>query len=516
SGPDSALDPVTDEEAGEDKSLRLPREAVGQLAALPCYGRRGAEGVHGVQRLPWGRSCRVATRLSRRRVSCRDLGRVDCDGWLLKKKEHVGFMAHKWKRCWFVLKGHTLYWYHHPNDEKAVGLLNVATYDLESTREQKKKYVFQLCHQRHQPVPTSAGPIAQEPSGEDLECLMRSLKQGGVSLMGRQLTQEQYRRSFIRRSKNPLINAKVHMVRALQSTLKVGACGPLHPTEPPSPHRAPFTPQSPLHPIEHPSPHRAPFTPQSPLHPIEHPSPHRAPFTPQSPLHPTEHPSPHRAPFTPQSPLHPTEHPSPHRAPFTPQSPLHPTEHPSPHRAPFTPQSPLHPTEHPSPHRAPFTPQSPLQPTEHPSPHRAPLTPQSTLHPTEHPSPHRAPLTPQSTLHPTEHPSPHRAPFTPQSTLHPTEHPSPHRAPLTPQITLPVWGCPTSPPLSQQAKLLELQALEQLLSDAALTSESFSRWKQEHQELYQELQQGWTRRQGQDQDMGLGAERGLPQEGAEP
>lgn len=57
----------------------------------------------------------VATRLSRRRVSCRDLGRVDCDGWLLKKKDHVGFMAQKWKRCWFVLKGHTLYWYHHPN-----------------------------------------------------------------------------------------------------------------------------------------------------------------------------------------------------------------------------------------------------------------------------------------------------------------------------------------------------------------------------------------------------------------
>lgn len=98
---------------------------------------------------------------------------MDCDGWLLKKKDHVGFMAQKWKRCWFVLKGHTLYWYHHPNvsgdtgcphpppgaaglshpqrrgrwwtqpsplqDEKAAGLINVATYDLESTREQKKK-----------------------------------------------------------------------------------------------------------------------------------------------------------------------------------------------------------------------------------------------------------------------------------------------------------------------------------------------------------------------------------------
>lgn len=53
---------------------------------------------------------------------------------------------------------------------------------------------------------------------------MRCLKQGGVSLMGQQrfLTQEQCRKSFIRRNKNPHINEKVHTVRALQSTLKVG------------------------------------------------------------------------------------------------------------------------------------------------------------------------------------------------------------------------------------------------------------------------------------------------------
>uniref|UniRef100_A0A8B9PTR9 Connector enhancer of kinase suppressor of Ras 1 n=1 Tax=Apteryx owenii TaxID=8824 RepID=A0A8B9PTR9_APTOW len=235
----------------------------------------------------------VATRLSRRRVSCRDLGRVDCDGWLLKKKDHVGFMAQKWKRCWFVLKGHTLYWYNHPNDEKAAGLINVATYDLESTREQKKKYVFQLSHETYKPFIFAAETLADlsmwvshlitaktkytlahqsvphreedcyseteaedpdddspkhgcdsvsgqlcgcsglspccgapsrrlDSSGEDLESLMQCLKQGGVSLIGRQrfLTEEQYRKSFIKRNKNPLINEKVHLVRALQSTLK--------------------------------------------------------------------------------------------------------------------------------------------------------------------------------------------------------------------------------------------------------------------------------------------------------
>ncbi|XP_076213236.1 connector enhancer of kinase suppressor of ras 1 isoform X2 [Aptenodytes patagonicus] len=419
SGPDSAPDPITDEE--DEQDLRLPGAAAEELPGLtsrgaaeeeavweggtppgtpcspgtlaaagpcttelsptaaPAAGAGGAEPgqLPGEGSPQTGRRPKagVATRLSRRRVSCRDLGRVDCDGWLLKKKDHVGFMAQKWKRCWFVLKGHTLYWYHHPNDEKAAGLINVATYDLESTREQKKKYVFQLSHQRYKPFvfatetladlsmwvshlitaktkyalahqsvpdreedcyseteaedpddesprhgcdspkkrlqnapekvqlfpaggePSSAASSPQgsprpcspmDPAGEDLECLMRCLKQGGVSLIGQQrfLTQEQCRKSFVRRNKNPHINEKVHAVRALQSTLK--------------------------------------------------------------------------------------------------------------------------------------------------------------------------------------------------------------------------------------AKLAELQALEQLLSDAALTSEKFTHWKEEHQELYQELQEWWAQRQGQDGDGGLGAEHGPPEEAAEP
>ncbi len=56
----------------------------------------------------------MATQLSRRRVSCRELGRPDCDGWLLLRKVPGGFMGPRWRRCWFVLKGHTLYWYLQP------------------------------------------------------------------------------------------------------------------------------------------------------------------------------------------------------------------------------------------------------------------------------------------------------------------------------------------------------------------------------------------------------------------
>ncbi|XP_007428138.1 connector enhancer of kinase suppressor of ras 1 isoform X2 [Python bivittatus] len=255
----------------------------------------------------------VTTRLSRRRISCQELGQVDCDSWLLKKKDHVGFMAQKWKRFWFVLKGHNLYWYSNPNDDKAVGLINVSAYRLESTKEQKKKYVFQLTHEKYKPfifaaetladlsmwvshlimsmtnytvsrksvppnqedcysetegedpeedsprqsfdqpkqkelekAPLPAGaagnspnplgsplvqntvdektasPSSPDPAGEELESLIKCLKQGGVSLIGKQqvFTREYYRKSFVKRNKNPEINEKVHLIRTLQSTLK--------------------------------------------------------------------------------------------------------------------------------------------------------------------------------------------------------------------------------------------------------------------------------------------------------
>lgn len=63
---------------------------------------------------------------------------------------------------------------------------------------------------------------------------------------------------------------------------------------------------------------------------------------------------------------------------------------------------------------------------------------------------------------------------------------------------------------------MELQALEQLLSDTALTSEKFRRWKEEHQELYQELREWWAQRQHQDPEGELEAEHGSPEGAAGP
>ncbi|KAL2098455.1 hypothetical protein ACEWY4_004935 [Coilia grayii] len=91
------------------------------------------------------------TAMSRRRVSCRELGRPDCDGWLWKKRKETSmFMTQKWQRFWFVLK--TLYWYNSQQEEKAEGLVQIGSYSIESAGEHKRKYVFKMCHQRFQNV----------------------------------------------------------------------------------------------------------------------------------------------------------------------------------------------------------------------------------------------------------------------------------------------------------------------------------------------------------------------------
>lgn len=58
---------------------------------------------------------------------------------------------------------------------------------------------------------------------DEMGVMMNSIKEGGVSLTGQEqpFTHDHFRRSFIRRCKNPVINEKVHTLRTLQSTLKV-------------------------------------------------------------------------------------------------------------------------------------------------------------------------------------------------------------------------------------------------------------------------------------------------------
>ncbi|XP_031703468.1 connector enhancer of kinase suppressor of ras 1 isoform X1 [Anarrhichthys ocellatus] len=241
----------------------------------------------------------MSTAMSRRRVSCRELDQPDCDGWLWKKRKESVFIAQKWQRFWFVLKGPSLYWYTSLQDEKAEGFVNITSYNIESAGEHKRKYVFKMCHQRfhnfffaadnvsdmskwinclitaiHHHKKFNTGPDSEEecysetesesetppsthrrnkkvlshtlprPKGrtnmplsslvtggskgteggpvDEMGMMLNNIKEGGVSLIGHEqpITHDHFRKSFIRRNKNPIINEKAHTLRALQSTLK--------------------------------------------------------------------------------------------------------------------------------------------------------------------------------------------------------------------------------------------------------------------------------------------------------
>ncbi|XP_077205281.1 interactor protein for cytohesin exchange factors 1 isoform X3 [Paroedura picta] len=84
--------------------------------------------------------------MSRRRISCKDLGLADFQGWLYKKKEKGSFIGSKWKKFWCVLKGSSLYWYSNQLAEKAEGFLSLPNFTVDQATECKKKYAIKITH----------------------------------------------------------------------------------------------------------------------------------------------------------------------------------------------------------------------------------------------------------------------------------------------------------------------------------------------------------------------------------
>ncbi|KAM4724480.1 connector enhancer of kinase suppressor of ras 3-like [Anableps anableps] len=84
--------------------------------------------------------------MSRRRISVKELGQPDHQGWLYRKKETKGFLGIKWKKYWFVLKKTALYWYTNQLAEKAEGYIDLANFMIDVAIECKKKHAFKACH----------------------------------------------------------------------------------------------------------------------------------------------------------------------------------------------------------------------------------------------------------------------------------------------------------------------------------------------------------------------------------
>ncbi|XP_039530334.1 connector enhancer of kinase suppressor of ras 3-like isoform X2 [Pimephales promelas] len=92
------------------------------------------------------KNCGGSLRMSRRRVSVKDLEPVDHQGWLYRKKEGKGFLGIKWKKYWFILKKTSLYWYTNQVAEKAEGFINLTDFVIDRAMECKKKYAIKACH----------------------------------------------------------------------------------------------------------------------------------------------------------------------------------------------------------------------------------------------------------------------------------------------------------------------------------------------------------------------------------
>lgn len=84
--------------------------------------------------------------MSRRRISVKELGSPDHQGWLYRKKESKGFLGMKWKKYWFALKKTALYWYSNQLAEKAEGYIDLTNFMIDRAIECKKKYAFKACH----------------------------------------------------------------------------------------------------------------------------------------------------------------------------------------------------------------------------------------------------------------------------------------------------------------------------------------------------------------------------------
>ncbi|KAM3870883.1 connector enhancer of kinase suppressor of ras 3-like [Diretmus argenteus] len=84
--------------------------------------------------------------MSRRRVSVKELGEPDHQGWLYRKKEGKAFLGIKWRKYWFVLKKTSLYWYSNQMAEKAEGYINLTDFMIDRAIECKKKHAIKACH----------------------------------------------------------------------------------------------------------------------------------------------------------------------------------------------------------------------------------------------------------------------------------------------------------------------------------------------------------------------------------
>ncbi|ESP03132.1 hypothetical protein LOTGIDRAFT_171735 [Lottia gigantea] len=85
-------------------------------------------------------------RLADRRISCKDLGKGDCEGWLYKRKTRDrGPLTKHWVKRWCILKNNNLYYYKEKDDLKAEGVIHLLAFQVSPATDIKtKKFAFKV------------------------------------------------------------------------------------------------------------------------------------------------------------------------------------------------------------------------------------------------------------------------------------------------------------------------------------------------------------------------------------
>ncbi|XP_076818293.1 uncharacterized protein LOC143464427 [Clavelina lepadiformis] len=91
---------------------------------------------------------------AQRRVSCRDLGHGDCEGWLWKKKSGVntsgpGPLSQKWAKRWVIIKNGAVYCYRSNSDDdeqRAECYISLPGYQIAPAPECKRRLAFRISH----------------------------------------------------------------------------------------------------------------------------------------------------------------------------------------------------------------------------------------------------------------------------------------------------------------------------------------------------------------------------------
>uniref|UniRef100_H2YEM8 PH domain-containing protein n=2 Tax=Ciona savignyi TaxID=51511 RepID=H2YEM8_CIOSA len=89
---------------------------------------------------------------SQRRVSCRDLGKGDCEGWLWRKNTSPASnntLSSKWSKRWVVIKDGGIHSYRSndvDDDRRAESYISLPGYQVAPATGCKRKFAFTIAH----------------------------------------------------------------------------------------------------------------------------------------------------------------------------------------------------------------------------------------------------------------------------------------------------------------------------------------------------------------------------------